>query len=67
CGAKDEVDRQLSPAPRGPDVLPVRPWRHKAAVSLPCKKKTRDMPTRAPSFFHLMDNQQACNCNPPCI
>ncbi len=31
-----------SPAPRGPDVLPVRPWRQKAAVSLPCEKKTRE-------------------------
>ncbi|WP_276917880.1 hypothetical protein, partial [Aneurinibacillus aneurinilyticus] len=42
CGARDEIDRQLSPTPRGPDVLPVRPWRHKAAVFLPCKKKTRE-------------------------
>ncbi|KIV55631.1 hypothetical protein TS65_14705 [Aneurinibacillus migulanus] len=31
-----------SPALRGPDVLPVRPWRHKAAVSLPCEKETRE-------------------------
>ncbi|ERI08574.1 hypothetical protein HMPREF0083_03302 [Aneurinibacillus aneurinilyticus ATCC 12856] len=32
----------MSSASRGPDVLPVRPWRQKAAVSLPCEKKTRE-------------------------
>jgi len=37
---KGEKDRQLSPSSRYPDVLPVRPKGHKAAVSLLCGKST---------------------------
>jgi hypothetical protein len=39
CGAKDDKDRQLSPSLNDPDVLPVRPKRHKAAVLLLCVKR----------------------------
>jgi hypothetical protein len=55
CGArdaKDDKDRQLSPSLNGPDVLPVRPKRHEAAVLLLCGKRAVENACRC-FLFHI--------------